>query len=91
MWLCGQEATKHLKDFLRHRTVRCDISGKDRYGRSIGVCFAGNVNINRYMVSSGFAMAYWRYSHDCQRRTKSTALAGVKMHHLGGVKLVHLV
>ena len=64
MWLCGQEATKHLKDFLRDRTVRCDIRGKDRYGRSIGVCFAGNVNINRYMVVSGFAMAYWRYSHD---------------------------
>ena len=26
----------------------------------------------------------------CQRRTKSTALAGVKMHHCGGAKLVQL-
>ena len=63
-WLCGQEATKHLNDFLQDRAVRCDIRGKDRYGRSIGVCFAGNVNIDRYMVSSGFAIAYWRYSRD---------------------------
>ena len=63
-WMCGQAATKHLKDFLRDRAVRCDIRGKDRYRRSIGVCFAGIVNINAYMVSSGFAMAYWRYSKD---------------------------
>ena len=27
----------------------------------------------------------------CQRRSKSTPLAGVKMHHRGGVNTVHLV
>ena len=32
-----------------------------------------------------------RYGVNCQRRSKSTPLAGVKMYHWGGVKLVQLV
>ena len=36
----------------------------DRYKRYIGVCFLENVNLNKWMVRNGYAVAYRRYSKD---------------------------
>ena len=64
VWPCGRVAIQLLLNLLHGRVVTCTISGKDRLGLAIGVCFAGTVNINRFMVSSGYATAYRRYSPD---------------------------
>lgn len=40
------------------------VSGKDQYGRNIGEIFLGNTNINKVMVSNGFAWAYKEYVTD---------------------------
>tara|TARA_B100000902_G_C26788757_1_gene658730 strand:+ start:317 stop:538 length:222 start_codon:yes stop_codon:yes gene_type:complete len=40
----------------------CKSSGKDRYNRFIAVCYKDKTNINRWMVSNGYAVAYRKYS-----------------------------
>lgn len=66
--MCGsvnvyKEAAFALSDFIGERTVICDISGKDRYDRSIGDCEAGGKSLAEFMVSEGWARDWPRYSH----------------------------
>jgi endonuclease YncB( thermonuclease family) len=63
-YLCGMEATAHLKKLINNQTVSCIPSGTDRYKRTIAVCFVDTVNLNEAMVAHGWALAYRRYSKD---------------------------
>ena len=61
---CGKRATSVL--VLRAAAgVSCEPAGdeQDRYGRMIATCYAvDGTNINAYMVRSGHALAYRKYS-----------------------------
>ena len=62
---CGQEATNVLKKKIDGKPVTCKVKEKlDRYKRHIGVCFLGDVDLNKWMVRNGHAVAYRRYSKD---------------------------
>lgn len=61
-WRCGTASTQALTSFVADKAVRCEISGKDRYNRSLGTCFVGAIDINGWMVSQGWAVAYRHYS-----------------------------
>ena len=64
-WFCGKEATKALKTLLKNAkagSVKCQGSTRDRYERLIGTCYYRDLNINEWMVESGWAMAYRHYS-----------------------------
>ena len=62
---CGQEATNALKKKIDGKLVTCKVQNKlDRYKRYIGVCFLGNIDLNKWMVRNGYAVAYRRYSQD---------------------------
>ena len=62
---CGQEATNALKKKIDGKLVICKVQDKlDRYKRYIGVCFLGDVDLNKWMVRNGYAVAYRRYSKD---------------------------
>jgi endonuclease YncB( thermonuclease family) len=63
-WRCGQRAALALQDLLGRRTVTCDERDIDRYGRIVGRCLVGEVDINEWLVAQGLALAYRRYSHD---------------------------
>lgn len=63
-WRCGESATLALKHEASGRTVVCKGSKRDRYGRTIAVCFLDGVDLNAMMVREGFALAYRRYSKD---------------------------
>jgi endonuclease YncB( thermonuclease family) len=63
-YACGVEATKALADFIGGRGVDCLVRDTDRYGRSVAVCQVGGVDVGGWMVSSGWAVAYRRYSMD---------------------------
>ena len=66
-WPCGKQATEYLKNLLKDispPSLYCEISSKDRYGRSIGVCYIEDKNINSNLVESGWALAYQHYSKD---------------------------
>ena len=60
-WLCGQEAAKMLRELVRGKTVRCETSELDRYGRRVSVCYVGTSNLNSTMVQDGYALAYRQY------------------------------
>ena len=62
---CGQEATNALKKKIDGKLVICKVQDKlDRYRRYIGVCFLGDIDLNKWMVRNGYAIAYRRYSKD---------------------------
>ena len=60
---CGQEATNALKKKINGKLVTCKVQDKlDRYKRYIGVCFLGDIDLNKWMVRNGYAISYRRYS-----------------------------
>ena len=62
---CGKEATDALAKKINGSRVVCKVQDRlDRYKRYIGVCFVGEVNLNKWMVRNGYAIAYRRYSKD---------------------------
>ncbi|MDH2329172.1 thermonuclease family protein [Cereibacter sp. SYSU M97828] len=63
-WRCGQEAALALSDRIGRASVECVEKDTDRYGRMVAVCYLGRENLNAWMVSEGWAVAYRQYSTD---------------------------
>lgn len=63
-WACGREASIALERWLADRTLTCHVSGIDRYQRKLARCFAGNDDVQGWLVSNGWALAYRKYSTD---------------------------
>ena len=61
-WECGNAATQKLKELINNQMVRCTDEGQDRYGRTLGICYVGDMDLQAVMVKSGMAVAYLRYS-----------------------------
>jgi len=63
-WRCGQQAALAFSDEIGRSVVRCDPKDRDCYGRIVAVCFKGALDLNRWMVGRGWAVAYRKYSLD---------------------------
>ena len=63
-WRCGQRAAFALSDYIGSGTVECEPRGLDRYRRVLAVCFLRGEDLNGWLVSSGWALAFRRYSLD---------------------------
>lgn len=63
-WDCGGEAHERLKSLVRGIATACRLHGNDRYGRELGVCEAGQRDLGREMVLSGYAVSYGRYQNE---------------------------
>ena len=61
-WACGSEAYDRLSRLVTGKEVRCTEIGKDQFGRTLGRCTVGGVDVNRTMVTTGYAVAFRRYS-----------------------------
>jgi hypothetical protein len=46
---CGQRAALALQDLIGRRTVTCDERDVDRYGRIVGRCLVGGLDINEWL------------------------------------------
>ena len=60
--LCGIMAKKILIDKIGDDNVECISEGKDQYKRTLAECFVNNESLSSYLVRSGYAFAYRRYS-----------------------------
>jgi endonuclease YncB( thermonuclease family) len=60
-YACGAAAARALAGMVKGRTVECAFVGKDDYGRVLGVCRAGEINLNAEMVARGLALAFVKY------------------------------
>ena len=61
-WECGKAATVKLTQLINNQVVRCSSEGKDRYGRTLGICYVRDMDLQSEMVKSGMAVAYLKYS-----------------------------
>ena len=61
-YLCGQVATEKLTKKINNQIIKCKIKGIDKYKRFIGECYKKNLNLNAWLVSNGYAVAYRKYS-----------------------------
>jgi len=63
-YACGIRATKELRDIIGTNEVSCKRKDKDRYGRSVVVCYIKDQDINALLIERGWALAYRKYSKD---------------------------
>ena len=61
-YYCGQISKKKLAEKIGNKQVKCILYGKDRYKRYLAKCLKGSINLNRWMVRNGYAVAYRKYS-----------------------------
>ena len=63
-WFCGKQSTKELKRKINNRNVKCVTTDIDIYKRFVAICSVDNINLNKWMVENGWAIAYRYYSTD---------------------------
>ena len=76
-WRCGQRAAFALSDYIGSGTVECEPRGLDRYRRVLAVCFLRGEDLNGWLASSGWALAFRRYSLDYVEQENAAQLARV--------------
>ena len=59
---CGVIAKQILVNKIGNNTVECISEGRDRYKRILAECFVNDESLSTYLVRSGYAFAYRKYS-----------------------------
>ena len=59
---CGLTAKEILIVKIGDNKVECIGEGKDQYKRTLAECFVNDESLSSYLVRSGYAFAYRRYS-----------------------------
>jgi len=59
---CGVTAKEILIEKIGDSKVECISEGKDQYKRTLAECFVDSESLSSYLVRSGYAFAYRRYS-----------------------------
>lgn len=77
-WDCGVLAVAALRS--RVTRVACREKGRDGYGRVLAVCFSRGEDVNGWMVSEGWALAYRRYGRDYVGREQAAKAARKGIH-----------
>ncbi len=55
---------KRTKKLINNQEVECLTNDIDIYNRYVAICIVNEININQWMVKSGWAIAYRYYSTD---------------------------
>ena len=59
---CGKIAKMLLIKKIDNETPECISEGKDAYKRTLAECFVNGESLSAYLVRSGYAFAYRKYS-----------------------------
>jgi endonuclease YncB( thermonuclease family) len=78
-WTCGVAARDELIKHVESKPWTCHVSRVDRRGRSVARCEVDGEDIQKWMVKSGWALAYVRFSHDYDADEKDAREAKVGM------------
>jgi endonuclease YncB( thermonuclease family) len=78
-WACGEAALAELAKKAGDRPWTCHVSGRYSFDRLLGSCRVDGEDIQRWMVRSGLALSYTRYSHvyDADEKTAREERAGL--------------
>jgi endonuclease YncB( thermonuclease family) len=63
-WTCGVAARDELIRHVGAKSWTCHVVQTDRRGRQIARCQVDGEDIQKWMVKSGWALSYVRFSHD---------------------------
>ena len=63
-WTCGVAARDELIKHAENKPWSCHVNRVDRRGRSVAKCEVDGEDIQKWMVTSGWALSYARFSHD---------------------------
>ena len=63
-YYCGEHSKENLEAKVKGSNIKCISFTKDRYKRYLAKCFKGEINLNRWMVRNGQAVAYRLYSKE---------------------------
>jgi endonuclease YncB( thermonuclease family) len=77
---CGTLSRKALSALVAGRSVICDPLDRDRHGRIVARCTAGQDDLGRRMVEDGWAYAYRRYAMDYDLAEKRAYVQGRGLH-----------
>ena len=59
---CGKSAKMLLIKKIGNQTPECISQGKDTYKRTLAECFVNGESLSKFLVRSGYAFAYRKYS-----------------------------
>jgi endonuclease YncB( thermonuclease family) len=62
-WACGIVARDKLIRHSNGQAWECTTTGTDQYSRSLANCFIEGEDVSAWMVRSGWALSFVRYSH----------------------------
>ena len=60
---CGETAKILLIKKIGNKTPKCMSEGKDVYKRTLAECFVNGESLSAFLVRSGYAFAYKKYSN----------------------------
>src|ERR1700722_3344800 len=63
-WTCGVAARDELVKHADNKSWTCHVERTDRRGRAVARCEVDGEDIQKWMVKSGWALSYVRFSHD---------------------------
>jgi endonuclease YncB( thermonuclease family) len=70
-WTCGVAARDELIKHVENKPWTCHVNRVDRRGRSVARCEVDGEDIQKWMVKSGWALSYVRFSHDYDAEEKA--------------------
>ena len=59
---CGVKSKNFLESLVENKEIKCKQKNIDKYKRIIATCYTKELNLNKEMVKSGWAIAYRYYS-----------------------------
>jgi len=78
----GQESKRHLSQLINGLTVELaedqTSNDRDKYNRLLRYVFLQNVDINKKMITDGYAFAYLKYHFDKEEEYKQAQLSAAK-------------
>jgi endonuclease YncB( thermonuclease family) len=78
-WTCGIAARDELIRHVGDKPWTCHVRQTDRRGRTVARCDVDGEDIQKWMVKSGWALSYVRFSHDYDADEKAAREAKAGM------------